>query len=315
MRFAVESWDPSYGSAVETLDLDQAAEAVDPGVEVAPADWAPMAPDPGLSPPETVSFVDGVRRIDARVWIEHDGASHPGVCATVAAGVVRAGPGRAEVVEALVSRALYATPGGAGPIATRAGTYELVPCAGDSPEEIYLAIHGRMTDLERQASVAAGTTDLLVVDGPLRGRSGADTVGYVKTQHVQYLAPDQQRVLGALGAGERTPLFLIGGRQSRYSWYLRLPGARVHPLSGIVRCEVAAVGPAADAAARASTVTAALPRFASQAHKDSRAPQNLYPIAGLETELRRRLGDPALLERALRIASATSPAPAGTVAS
>ena len=47
-----------------------------------------------------------------------------------------------------------------------------------------------------------------------------------------------------------------------------------------------------------------LPRFASEPHKDGRAPQNLYPIAGLEGELRRRLGDPHLLERGLRSASA-----------
>jgi hypothetical protein len=37
--------------------------------------------------------------------------------------------------------------------------------------------------------------------------------------------------------------------------------------------------------------------------KDSRAPQNLFPIAGLERALRRRLGDPGLLYRALRTAA------------
>ena len=39
------------------------------------------------------------------------------------------------------------------------------------------------------------------------------------------------------------------------------------------------------------------------AHKDARAPQNLYPIGGLERELRRRLGDSRLLYRALRSAA------------
>ena len=48
---------------------------------------------------------------------------------------------------------------------------------------------------------------------------------------------------------------------------------------------------------------AALPRYASAAHKDARAPQNLYPIGGLERELRRRLGDSRLLYRALRSAA------------
>ncbi len=43
-----------------------------------------------------------------------------------------------------------------------------------------------------------------------------------------------------------------------------------------------------------------LPRFASEPHKDTRAPQNLYPIGGLERELRHRLGDQALLFRSLQ---------------
>jgi hypothetical protein len=43
-----------------------------------------------------------------------------------------------------------------------------------------------------------------------------------------------------------------------------------------------------------------LGRFASATYKDSRAPQNLYPIGGLERALRHRLSDPQLLYRALR---------------
>ena len=44
---------------------------------------------------------------------------------------------------------------------------------------------------------------------------------------------------------------------------------------------------------------AALPAFASAPHKDTRSPQNLYPIAGLERELRRRL---ALIQARLQTA-------------
>lgn len=306
MRFAVESWDPGYGSAVESLELDQAREAVDAEIEVALANWAPIAPGAGTPLPAVVHFVDGVRRIDARVWIEHEGVSHPGVCATVGAGVVLTEPGRATVIEPTLMRALYASPEGGEPIHTKVGTYELVACDGASPEAVYLAIHGQMTELERQVSIAVAEADLVIVDGPLRGQSAPHTVGYVKTQHVQYLTDELQSVAAALAPGERTPLFLIQGRQGRYSWYLRLPGPRAHPLSGVVRCEVPALGEAGAAAARASTITATLPRFASEPHKDGRAPQNLYPIAGLENELRRRLGDARLMERALRAASLSS---------
>ena len=122
---------------------------------------------------------------------------------------------------------------------------------------------------------------------------------------MQYLPEPQQPVLAQLAAGQRTPLFLVAGAQgsNRYSWYLRLPAERTQPWAGIVRCEVIAEGSVADAARRADQVTALLPRYASEPHKDGRAPQNLYPIAGLENELRRRLGDQLLMERALRLAA------------
>jgi hypothetical protein len=58
-----------------------------------------------------------------------------------------------------------------------------------------------------------------------------------------------------------------------------------------------------DAITLADRVTATLPRYASESHKDPRAPQNLYPVGGLERELRRRLGDPDVLYRALLIAA------------
>ena len=117
-------------------------------------------------------------------------------------------------------------------------------------------------------------------------------------------------MLGRLGDGERTPLVLIGDRGpwSRWSWYLRLPGPRSHPLSGVVRCELPGTGLGVATPSPAPTsVSACLPRFASRPHKDARAPQNLTPIAGLEHRLRHLLGDPVLLERSLRVAAATAP--------
>lgn len=308
MDFTVESWDPSYGASLEVAELDLAAEPVDVSVEVPEEEWAPIRPAPATAAADTVTFIDGVRRIDARVWITHDGVTRPGVCATVAAGAVRA-DGQATVLGGRVFRGLYALPLGAGPIVTRSGTYELVACTDDTPEAIYLGIHDQMTHLEREVSDdASGGTGVVVFDGPLRGRRAANGIGYVKTQHVRYLPEAEQRVIGRLAAGDRTPVFLIGGRFTRYSWYLRLPGPPSHPLAGVVRCEAPGVGEVGDVVASADAMAVTLPRFASEPHKDGRAPQNLYPIAGLERALRRRLGDAALMERALRLASRSSSA-------
>jgi hypothetical protein len=144
----------------------------------------------------------------------------------------------------------------------------------------------------------------VVVDGPLSHHAGLpDAVGYIKRQHVEYLAPELAAVRARLPVGRRTPLFLVTTVRSRYSWYLRL-AAGEGPLSGIVRCEVAADRDVATAARLADRVTATLPRFASASHKDPRAPHNLYPVGGLERVLRRRLGDATLLYRGLRLAAA-----------
>jgi hypothetical protein len=98
-------------------------------------------------------------------------------------------------------------------------------------------------------------------------------------------------------------VFRIGSTWARHTWYLRLPCAPGAPWAGVVRVECSADLPAAEAVALASTSQVTLVRFASTEYKDSRAPQNLYPIAGLERALRRRLGEPAVLYRALRRAA------------
>lgn len=110
-------------------------------------------------------------------------------------------------------------------------------------------------------------------------------------------------MVAALRAGERTPVFRLPGAWRRYAWYLRLPGRPGAPWAGIVRLEAGGELAAEQAVALAGRSQLALPRFASAEYKDARAPQNLYPVGGLERVLRRRLGDPAVLYRALRRAA------------
>jgi hypothetical protein len=147
----------------------------------------------------------------------------------------------------------------------------------------------------------AGT--FVVADGPINDLSATEKVGYVKTHRAPYLSPVRMPVIGRLGTGERTPLFLIGagGAYPRYSWYFRLadiPGG--HSWTGVVRGEVSSHLPLDTAVRMADRTTALLPVVASEPHIDPRAPQNLVPIAALERELRRRLGDPGFVYRALR---------------
>lgn len=298
MRFTVESWAPEYGVPSRG---EEPATTPEVGVELPPEDWRPLLPEVG--PADEVTFVDGVRRMDAAVWIEQpDGYPVLGLCASYAAGVVRCNH-RAEMVEARVERGLFTAAADAGDITTTHGVYRVRATAGHTPEELAAGIQHRMGELEGAVADAVSGGRLVVVDGPLSHRRFvAGAVGYVKTHHVRYLPEALTPVLANLPAGRRTPLFLMTTAWSRYSWYLRLT-AGSGPISGIVRCEVAADGPVGEVALLADLVTATLPRFASRLHKDPRAPQNLYPIGGLERTLRHRLGDPMLLARSLRVAA------------
>lgn len=311
MRFTIDPWDPSYGGSVET-ELEPSDVVVNADIEVRAGDWAPVTA-PADAAVGTVLFVDGVRRIDARVWIVDDhGDVEAGVCASYGAGVVRAGE-RAEIVAATVGRGLFSAARGVRPIPTRYPevTYHPYAAADGSAESLWIAIQTQMAreevEMAAVARSAAPADALVVLDGPVTNRTHVhEAVGVIKTHATAYLPAELHRLVGRLPAGTRSPIFTIGGRGSRHSWYLRLPGAGDAPWAGTVRCECSTDVAVERARELAAVVGATLPRYASEAHKDPRAPQNLYPVGGLERELRRRLGDPELLYRALRSASAGS---------
>lgn len=308
MKFSVDPWDPSYGAALEADLLEATTARVDVEVEVPLSQWGPIGPA-RTSPAGVVLFVDGVRRVEARVWIDAgDGGVTPGIAASYAAGVVRC-DGVAAVDTVLAERGLFSSYGAAAPIDTRAGAFPPRLAPTDTPDGLSLALQERMGDAEARAAEMAcsqADADLVVIDGPLKGRQHlSHAVGYVKTHHVAYLPADLHALVGRMSAGQRSPLVCLGTSWSRLSWYLKLPddGSEA-PWAGVVRCECSADLPLPEAIELADRVAATLPRFASRSHKDGRAPQNLYPIAGLERELRRRLGDPNVIYRAIRVAAA-----------
>jgi hypothetical protein len=302
MRFYVESWAPDFGSPVEFEDATDGEHGpVDLGVEVPPDDWAPITP--AASPARTVAFVDGVQRIDARLWVADDHEqSRMGACVSMAAGVVIC-DGTARVQGIKVKRFAFA-PSGVGSIGCGSGIMYTGVAVADLAQTLDTQLRRHREDLEVEVALSAPIVDLLVLDGHVRGRETIPgAVGYLKSHHAQYLPPEFAAVVSALRPGQRCPVFLLETAYSHYSWYVRLPGGEGHPWAGVVRCEASPSLSPAEVKQFADVVTATLPRFASQPHKDSRAPQNLYPIAGLERETRRRLGDQALLYRRLQVAS------------
>ncbi len=309
--FTVDPWDPSYGQASgdEQSSLADSTAELDLDLELPAARWRPLDPVAGVTP-AVVLFLDGVRRIDARVWVHGVGQPATGIAASLAAGVV-ACDGTARVADVVVERGLFTAAPEAGDIRTRAALYPARRAGGPGFDQLSLAMQRRLSDIEAELALAVrgsrqAADDLLVVDGPLRSRGQHDlekTVGYIKTHHASYLPDAQAAVVGALRPGQRTPAFAMGTTWRRTSWYLRLPGPSGAPWAGVVRIECSPDLAPQELTELADLTARVLPPLASAPHKDPRAPQNLVPIGGLERELRRRLGDQQLLYRALRLAA------------
>jgi hypothetical protein len=313
MRYWVDAWDPAYGTSPDQDPLRASPAETDAAVEQRPQRWRPV-PAPVLAMPPAVHFVDGVRRVDAHVWIQSGDEAVGAIAASYAAGVVSCRPGLACVERADLRRGLFTPVPGVPDLRLAQVTYRAEKADGEDDSRLSNALQGAMADAEQECALRARTEphDLLVLDGPL-GKRGqlARVLGMVKTHRSRYLPPELHALVAELGPGERTPVFRLTSDWPRYSWYLRLPCRPGAPWSGVVRVECPDLD-LGDAVELAELSQAVLPRYASVEHKDPRAPQNLYPIGGLERLLRRRLGDRLLLERALRSAAAAAadPAPA-----
>lgn len=324
MRFSIDGWDPGYGSAVDIPQLPDSASGIDATLEVSEADWSPIPRDATAAVPSTVLFVDGVRRIEARAWIDDADAADgerrravPGLCASYAAGVVCACGTGAHVIASEVRRAMFSDAGTAADIETRSGTFgfhrTVVDANQPAAASLSNALQRALAELEVVVAVAArqrgnahcvGGDDLLLVDGPLRGKAHLDrALGYVKTHAVQYLPPQLNDVVSELETGARTPVFAVSSSWERYSWYLRLPCMPASPWAGVVRLEATIDLPLSEVISMANMTQNLLGRFASVEYKDARAPQNLVPIAGLEHDLRHRLGLAPVVYRSLRAAA------------
>lgn len=302
----VEGWAPDYGTpyeADESIVDDKADESVE-----AAGEWHPLAGvDDGV---EEVAFVDGIRRIDARLTVETDDGPKPGICGSFGVGAVlwdRRLP-RSRVVHPQIHRVAVFGDGAAVPVPVAGPqiSYRTESVADDDPRALIQHFHGLMRKAEAVLSERLAQDGTFVIaDGPINDLSATEKVGYVKTHRTRYLSPERAPIIGVLRPRQRTPLFLIGagGAYPRYSWYLKLATLRGgHSWTGVVRAEVSSHLGIDRAVAIADRTTALLPQVASAPHVDPRAPQNLVPIGALERELRRRLGDPLLIHRSLRSA-------------
>jgi len=305
----VEAWAPEYGNPFEA-DVDLAdPDKIDDTVEIEGVGEPIPGVDDGVA---TVAFVDGVRRVDARLTIDEPTGPIPGICGTYAVGAAcwhRQVP-RTDIERVRVERLAVFGHGAVAPVPVAGPqiSYRSESVSGTDPEELVQRFHGAMRRAEAVLSETLAQEGCFVVaDGPINDLSATEKVGFIKTHRAPYLSAERIPVVASLRRGQRTPLFLIGrdGAFPRYSWYQRLadlPGG--HSWTGVVRAEVSSHLDLATARRIADRTTAVLPLVASEPQVEPRAPQNLVPIAALERRLRRHMGDPLLINRALRSAVA-----------
>jgi hypothetical protein len=309
----LEPWDVEYGSETPLEAPEEAfGDTVALDIELPENEWRAVGPAP-TEPPQRLVFVDGVRRVEARLIVRRNETLCRGAFGSYAVGCTVVAGGRAEIVEARVHRLVVLGSG-----ESFSESIKVMPGLVYQPQSTASAdIDGPLQLIQQRMLIgeerlgremADETEALVVVDGPLTfgEKVRGEAVGYVKRLHRLYLdrGPEPGKImklLFELPKGMRTPLFALRSskRFARYCWFLRLaePHRGESPLSGLVRLEVSETVGLDTARRLADATSAALPAFAPARGKDPRAPQNLLPIGALESRLRRQLGDARLIRR------------------
>jgi hypothetical protein len=336
IQLTLDPWAKAEASAISFEPEEPATVPVDVAVEGSRWEAIPARPGDDTGP---LVFIDGVRRVEARVIARvsgHDGeVPHFGLLGAYAVGAVRAVDGPPTLLAPRVVRLLVLGGGlDLGPLRMSLDLATFVYASHPVPEMapeaplqgLQTAMRRAEADLARElagepavaparaarsgraqielgdlAPLAQGA--LIVADGPLAWleRTRTPLVGLVKSLHRSYLGPRERLLWGARAPGAPTPVFAILDNNRRYSWYLRLGrgGPADHPLAGIARLECGSAAGIEAAVSIAERSAPGLLRSASTRDRDPRSPQNLVPLGGLELLLRHRLGDPGLARRAI----------------
>ena len=303
----LDPWPPEYDSAVQFGDIEsEASGTVNADIET--HDWQPIVPQ-SAGEYQEICFVDGVRRIEARVIADLQDKMIHGLFGSIGVGAVRVRGTSATFTGIAVDRFLILGEGLLQGEQIEVGEHTLVfdgiASAQNSPIELLGELQNLMRTREAQLGKGLSSRNACVfADGPLTyfASTRDEVVGIIKTIHKPYLTSKHFSVVGRLLPGQRTPLFAIeDGKYDRYSWFLRVADGRKldHVLAGVIRLEVRAALGLENASRIANFSAHELPRFVSSPARDPRAPQNLAPVGNLETELRHRLGDPLLLRRGI----------------
>jgi hypothetical protein len=304
-RYGIEPFDVGYGASFAA----ESDSPLDIECEIVEDEGTLQVHRPeGWALPSQLAFVDGTMRTDARLTrTGADGIVYTGLAGSWAAGAAVADGDQPLTVDGVTTERVVIFCGGTPvTLPPQPGGWSWVADAVDG-NDLGLTrqrLQRRMRDGEAQlAEKLCSSGWSTVVDGPLnniRRTRAVPIVGYVKTHYRRLLDAASWARVPLLRPGQRTSLFALG--DDLYGCYLRVgdAGPWASPWGGIVRLEVPSGAGRQAARDALDAASCWLPRYASAAHRDKRAPVNLTPIAGLETRLRRHAGDARLALRAVR---------------
>jgi hypothetical protein len=305
-RLRLDPWPGDYESGIPLDETEISDAQVDSRVEC--SEWGAIDPVQELS--GDVYFVDGVRRVEARVLLEQAGVTGltHGLFGSLATGAVRCGSNAA--FDSVVVKRLFVLGHGIERsenfrIGSMSLSFDPHPISDNAPAPAMAALQNRMRTEEAELGESLAAQGACVfADGPLTYFSASrhPMAGVIKRIVQPYLSASEFALVEKLQLGQRTPLFALrDGKSDRYSWYLRVASCRRvdHPLAGVLRVEMRAAAGLDRARHIADGTARLLPAFASTSARDPRAPQNLLPVGALEDELRRRLGDALSIRRGI----------------
>ncbi|SRR6266404_1100579 len=313
----LDPWPAEYESSFQIDEFDQdSAGKVE--TEVEGIGWSAIEPKV-RERPEPIHFVDGVRRVEARIILDDEsGRIIRGLFGSAGVGTVRVEQSLA-AFEAIRVRRCLVVGAGVSPdddaiadarsltVGNAELNFEALPVRENTPAAAVEGLQNFMRNAEaRLAEELAVESACVFADGPLHYFTDIKqpVVGVIKRLIEPYLSASQFELVRRLRIGQRTPLFAITkGQHARYSWYLRVgtPRAMDHDVAGVLRLEVRSGIGLERAVELAELSASCIPGFAGDSFRDPRSPQNLLPIESLENELRHRLGDSLAIRRAIEV--------------
>jgi uncharacterized protein len=315
MKLRLDPWAAEYNTAFFADEANyNNPEKLEPFLETEV--WRRIAPTETSLIWERLLFIDGTRRVEARVLLEDEREQVAfGAMGSCGVGVVDCCPEhsrQAEIYQTEVRRICALSSGHSLPDfevlprGLRLGTlrYEICTTSKREAEAVVEELQEVMLRQEKNLAAKLALSHeqaLIICDGqrPI-GAKESNVIGYLKTIHDSRISREQLAVVRSLEQGERSPVYKVKTKGDTYyfEWFLRLRDPRpwLYSLAGMVRIQAYAED-LEYIVQLANWTCLHLPVFASRQHQDPRAPQQLLPTRALEHELKRRMGDAQLIRR------------------